>query len=152
MFGDVVDAERSHAALVPDHRGRDACGDELGWVDTPSDATQTRLARRPEDHRLADRDEAIEVTEQTQVVFDALAEPEPRIKVDAVRRDAVLDDLLEPAPQVRLDLADDIVVLRLLLHRARLALHVHQAAPNLPVLGDDVHHLRVAVKAVTSFT
>ena len=56
-----------------------------------------------------------------------LAEPDARVEPDLVLRDARGDRVLQALGQERLDVVDDVVVVRVVLHRARLAEHVHEA-------------------------
>src|SRR5687767_11641323 len=93
---------------------------------TSRESRQHRLAREPDGNRYAEVGQPRERLEQDEVVDDALAESEARIdreprSIDA-RPAACADALGEEAAHV----GDDVRVARSILHRARLALHVHE--------------------------
>src|SRR5215831_13752638 len=124
--GDVVDADDSSAALDREQsRGEAAREPVVGGP--PRDRAERRLARPAGKHGQADLAEASEVAQQLEVVRDRLAESEAGVDDDALARDARPlgggDALLEEGG----DFGKHVAVARLLLHGARLALHVHEA-------------------------
>ena len=76
---------------------------------------------------------------------DRLAEADAGVEADPLLGDAARDRERHPLFQERGDLLRDIVVARLLLHRPRLALHVHEAEIGARVRYDP-GELRVAAK------
>ena len=105
--------------------------------------TEEALARRAEQHRTAERVELTEAVQQLDVVLHRLAEADARVDADAlfVRCPAPVAKR-QPLLEERHHLRHDIVVSGLLLHRPRLAEHVHEAEVGVGV-GHDVRHLRV---------
>ena len=101
------------------------------------------LAGRPHDHGAPDRRELVEPAQQLDVVLDRLAEADARIEADALFGDPRRDGEREPLFEERPDVGDDVAVARVVLHRPRLAEHVHQADVGAR-LGDDLRQLRVA--------
>ena len=77
-----------------------------------------------------------EAAQQLEVVLERLAEADPRVQLHALLGDPGRHGGGEPLLEERLDVGDDVVVARVLLHRARLAEHVHQAAVEAAV-GDE---------------
>ena len=69
----------------------------------------------------------------------------PGVEADPLLRDPRLDREREPLLEERRDLGGDIVVARVVLHRPRLALHVHQAEVAARV-GDHAGELGVAAE------
>ena len=70
----------------------------------------------------------VEPAQQLEVVLDRLAEADPGVELDALLGHALGDRERHPVLEERLHVGDDVVVARVVLHRARLAEHVHQAA------------------------
>ena len=91
-------------------------------------------------------------------MLDRLPEPDARIEADALLKHAVCDRERHALLEERRDLRRDVVVPRVELHRARLALHVHQAdvgvmrSADLSELGVGserrhvIHHLRAELE------
>ena len=82
---------------------------------------------------------------ELEVLVGRLAEADPRVEADVLLRDPRRDRDREPLLEEAGDLADDVVVARLDLHRARLPLHVHQADVRARV-GDHAGELRIAAQ------
>ena len=106
---------------------------------------EERLARGPDEHRPAQRDQLVQPRQQLEVVRERLAEADPRVEHDPPLVDPVRDRELDALLQERLDLGDDVVVARVVLHRPRLAQHVHQAEVGAGPR-DHGGHLRVATQ------
>src|SRR5262245_11339183 len=68
-------------------------------------------------------------------MFMRLAEPDAWIDAETLERDARRYTRADALAKVFLDFADDVTVPRILLHRAGLALHVHQADPGARARG-----------------
>ena len=64
--------------------------------------------------------------EQREVVLEVLAEPDPRVDAETVAADAGRDRRLDALGEELAHLGDDVVVVRIALHRLGIALHVHQ--------------------------
>jgi len=78
-------------------------------------------------------------------VRDGLPEAEAGIEADALLADALTDGEGEALLEEARDVCDHVVVARIDLHRARVALHVHQAEVPARV-GDDARERRVAAQ------
>jgi hypothetical protein len=76
-------------------------------------------------------------------VFQGLAEAETRIHRDPVQRNARRLGGRDPLAEKFGDLGHDVDVVRIFLHAARIALHVHQADTRL-ACGDDLQRTRRA--------
>ena len=85
------------------------------------------LAREAGEHRLAVRRQCRQARQQRQVVLEGLAEAEARIDGDARARDARGLAGGDAASQEAAHLGHHVPVAGRILHRAGLALHVHQA-------------------------
>ena len=138
-----MDAEHARAALEREHVRRERPREPFRPRCGPADAREKALARRADHDRPAERDDLVEATDQREVVLIALAEADPRVEQHALLAHAFAHGELQASGEERLDLVDDVVVARVVLHRARLAEHVHQAAVGA-ALGDDAGHLAVA--------
>jgi hypothetical protein len=143
VAGDVVHAKQASAPVE-----RRDCGTDRARIaaDAPirvAEQTGERaLARHPDEHGWPDRADPVEPSEEREVLVNGLAEPDPGIEADAIFGDTLCDGDREGCLEECGDLADDILVRRLLLHRPRLALHVHQADVCARVR-DHARHLRV---------
>ena len=91
------------------------------------DLPEHRLAREPRQHRKTESGDLRHVLQQREVVLVGLAETEARIDHDALARDAGGHRRFRASGEIVAHLGDDVVVLRRLLHRLRLALLVHEA-------------------------
>ena len=98
------------------------------------------MRETPEQQRAEPR-EARQRAQQREVVRERLAEADARVERDALARNAGRHGRLGALGQEALDLGDDVVVARIVLHRARLAEHVHQAQVGARA-GDDRGHAR----------
>ena len=76
---------------------------------------------------------------------DRLAEADARVEADELLGHALGNRELEPLGQEPLDVRDDVVVDRIVLHRARLALHVHETEVTAGI-GDDAGEVGVAAE------
>ena len=112
---------------------------------SPEQPAEEALAGHADDHGTADRGELAEPAQQLDVVLDGLAEADAGIEADALLGDPRRDGEREPLLEERPDLRHDVVVARILLHRSRLAEHVHEADV-CTRLGDDLRQLRVATQ------
>ena len=75
-----------------------------------------------------DRRDPVQAAQQLEVVLERLAEADPGVDHDALLAHALADRELDALLEEGADVVDDVVVARVVLHRARLAEHVHQAA------------------------
>ncbi len=122
-----MDAEHGRPALEREHvRGcrRDRALTHL----TPGQLAEERLARDAEHDWAPERDQLVEPGNQREVVLDGLAEADAGVEHHARFRDPLGDRERQPRLEERLDVGDDVVVPRVVLHRARLPEHVHEAA------------------------
>jgi hypothetical protein len=79
----------------------------------------------------------------SEIVFEGLAKTEARIDRDAAQGDARRFGRCNTLAEEPGDLGDDVVIVRFVLHAARIALHVHQANRSL-ACGDNLHGARCA--------
>ena len=93
------------------------------WSLAASRRPEEGLAGDPDGDREARRHQLVEVGQQLQVVAQVLAEAEARVDPQLV--DAGVPRGLGPGDEVLAHLADDVLVRRGVLHRPRVALHVH---------------------------
>ena len=78
-------------------------------------------------------------------MLDGLAEADAGVEADVLLGDPRLDGEGEPLLEEGLHLGDDVLVARVVLHRPRLAEHVHEAEVGVAVR-DDTGELRVAAQ------
>jgi len=83
--------------------------------------------------------------EQREVVLRRLAEPDSGIDAQRVRSDARGTCRFESFDEKIADIVDDVVVARIVLHRARFALHVHRDETGAR-LTDDCEHSRIGAQ------
>jgi hypothetical protein len=88
------------------------------------------LRDMPDQQRQAGYHQFAEAAQQFEVVLQRLAEAETRVDRDAVQGDARRLGAATRSPRNSAP-RHDIGVVRILLHGARIALHVHQAYPGL---------------------
>ena len=129
---DVVHAQDRRAALVRRDRSCDARAHEVGGAEP----LQRALAREADEHRPPEREQDVEPAHELEVVLDRLAEADAGVEADALLGDALRDRECEALLEERGDLGGDVVVVRFLLHRARRALHVHEAEVRVRVCDD----------------
>ena len=108
----------------------------------PRMAPEEALARGAEHDRPPELPQPREPAQQRQVVSDGLAEADAGVDQDLLLGDAVLRREHHALLEEGADVVDDVVVVRLPLHRLRFALHVHEDHRTAGV-GDDVDHLRI---------
>ena len=110
----------------------------------PSDELrEAALARQADQHRPAERAQLVEAAHELEVVRGRLPEADPRVEADVPLVDPRVDREREPLLEEPLHVRDDVVIDRILLHRPRLAQHVHEAEI-APGVGDHTRELRVA--------
>jgi hypothetical protein len=80
--------------------------------------------------------------QQRQVVLEGLAESDAGIRDDRVGRNSCVDGGRDPGDEKGRDVVDDVVVVRVELHRARLSAHVHGDVRGIRG-GDDVEDLGI---------
>ena len=134
MLADVVHAQDRRTALVGRDRGarprRASCPTVADG--SPRILRERALAREADEHRPSDRDQLRQAPDELEVVLDRLAEPDPGVEADELLADPLRHGEREPLLEERLHLGDDVVVARVVLHRPRLAVHVHEAADSSP--------------------
>ena len=136
-LGDVVHAQEARPAAVGlDGRGQ-RCRDAILRRPAARRARRGTLARdaRPAAGRPIARSRG-RPRSSCEVVLERLAEADARVEADALLAHAGVDRGREPLLEEARDVVDDVVVARVVLHRPRLAEHVHQAEPDAGV-GDD---------------
>ena len=140
-LGDVVDAQDVGALGGGEDGGGDRAAEpvvHLGAVDLADEA----LARGADDQRPAQLAQLAEPAQQLEVVLERLAEADPGIEPDPLLVDPGGDRDLHPLGEEGLDLVDHVVVARVVLHRPRVALHVHQHQPGTPLRAQSAADLR----------
>src|SRR5215212_6743354 len=141
VLGDVVHAEHRRAALEREHVRGDRARHAVVPVAAAGQLGQEALAGGPDHDGPPDRNDLVEPAQQLEVVLDRLAEADAGVEPDAALVHALRygegEALLEERPDVR----DHVVVARVVLHRARLAEHVHEAAVDARA-GHDARQLR----------
>ena len=75
-----------------------------------------------------DRRDPVQAAQELEVVLERLAEADARVDHDALLAHALADRELDALLEEGADVVDDVVVAGVVLHGARLAEHVHQAA------------------------
>src|SRR5205823_996415 len=134
------------AALVGENRGADARRGGAGLrFGISYDLSERALPGDPDENRAPDRGQLVDPAQQFEVVLDRLAEADPRVEADRLLPDSLRNGECEPLVEEAGDLGDDVLVARGVLHRPRLALHVHETDVGA-VLGDDACELGVAAK------
>ena len=96
-------------------------------------------------------DDPVQAAQQLEVVLERLAEADARVDHDALLAHALADGERDALLEEGADVVDDVVVAGVVLHRPRLAQHVHQAAV-APAVGHEAGHLGLWRNAVTSLT
>jgi hypothetical protein len=138
-----MSAEDRRAALVGGDRRGDAGGEGAGGGGRIADNSAERaLPREADDYGAAERGQDVEAADELEVLLDGLAEADARVEGDPLLRNAGVDGESQSFLEEGGDLGHNVVVGRILLHRTRLALHVHQAEVGAG-LGDDLRQLRV---------
>ena len=110
------------------------------------------LARGADHDRAAQRQQLVQTAQQLEVVRDGLAEADARVEQHAPLAHALAHGERQALLEERLDLVDHVVIARVLLHRARLAAHVHQAALRAAVAPPAPPSRGRARNALTSLT
>ena len=135
----IVHAQEVRAPAVAVERGGDRGGHPVRGDLAAGERAQEALARDAQQQRAESR-KARQRAQQREVVRERLAEADAGIERDALRGHARRDRGLGALGEERLDLGHDVVVARVVLHRARLAEHVHEAEVGAR-LGDHRRHL-----------
>ena len=91
------------------------------------EAPERALAREPDQHRSPDRDEHVQTPDELEILRRRLAEADPGIEADTLLGDAGRDREPKPLLEEGGHLGSNVLVARVDLHGAWLALHVHQA-------------------------
>lgn len=104
-----------------------------------SDPAEKRLARGPDEDREPEGHDFVEAVEQFQVVIHRLAEPDPGVEKDPLACHTGVERHLRAALEKGPHLRDHVAVPGVILHRPRLAAHVHEADV-APGFGDEVRH------------
>ncbi len=153
MLAHVVHAEDRRAALV----GRDGGGERWPRAEpvVASGSPRTRpselLRERPTSTGRPSASSTSSLRTSSKFCSSVLPKPIPGSRLHALLGNALRHGGAQSLLQERLDLGDDVVVARVFLHRARLALHVHQAEVGAR-LGDDPASSGSPRSAVTSLT
>ena len=144
MLAHVVHAQDRRAALVRGHGRGDARAERARLrVGIADDAAERALAREADQHGTPEREQHVEAADELEVVLRRLAEADARVEADPLLRNPLRDGEREALLEERRDLRGDVVVARVLLHRPRLALHVHEAEIRAGV-GDHAGEVGVA--------
>jgi len=118
---------------------------DLDVAAVAEEAAEEALTGCSDEYRPPEGRELVEPREQLDVVLDGLAEADAGVQADVLLRDPRIDGEREALLQERLDLGDDVLIARVLLHRPRLAQHVHEAQVGACV-GHDARKVRVAAE------
>ena len=146
VLAHVVRADDRGAPFVGGDGDAEARGERAGLrVRVAEDLPQRALAREADDDRAAQRGQLVEPPDELEVVLDGLAEADARIQAHERLVDPGGDRYPQALLEERLDVFDDVVVAGVDLHRARLALHVHEAEVGAGV-GDYAGQLRVGAQ------
>ena len=86
---------------------------------------------------------SVQAAQQLEVVLERLAEADARVDDDALLAHALADRELDALLEEGADVVDDVVVAGVVLHGARLAEHVHEAAV-AAAIGDEAGELGIA--------
>src|SRR5438067_2645522 len=124
-FTHIVYAHDGRAPLHRDQRGGNAACDTLTDI-AAGERADGRFARQSDHHRIAQRDQILEPAQQGEIMGYCLAEAKAWIDGDAVAGDTGALARRDALGEEALHFGDDIAVHDMLLHRRRLALHVHQ--------------------------
>ena len=135
-----IHAPRSNAATAAPS---DAASVPAGRRRITEHPPQRALARETDEDGGAQRDEHVEAADELEVLIRCLPESDPRVDADRLRPHALRNRVLDALLKERGHLRHDVVVARSGLHRARLALHVHQAEVRV-VVRDDSRELGVS--------
>lgn len=138
-----MDAKERGTALVREDGHGNACrnGARQG-VRVAEEPSEEALARGADEHRAPEGDELVESGEELEVVLHGLAEADPRVEADPFLGDPRGHREGEPLLEEGAHVGDDVVVLRVVLHRPRLAEHVHEAEV-VAAVGDNARELRI---------
>ena len=134
------------SALVSENGSSEARGRAPRFrLGITQDLAERALAGDADENRAAKCRQLVEPAQELEVVLDRLPEADARIEADRLFTDPLGDRKGEPFVENPDDLGDNVLVMRVGLHRPRLALHVHQAKVGV-VLGDDACELGVAAQ------
>ena len=151
VLTDVVDPEEGSAPLVSKHSDGDTrcdrAGESIGITELP---TEEALSGRSHEHRPAKGHELVEAG-KLDVVLQVLAEADPGVETDVLFGNPGRDGEGEPVIQEGLHVRDDVLVARFVLHRPRLAEHVHETEIGTRIRNDP-GELGSPRSAVTSLT
>ena len=137
---------RTHNARAQLARHKRLGGAHVVALDRVVDAVgeaQIAFAGNGNHDRVAQARKLLEVAYELESLRSRFAEARARVDADALRRHAGGLEHGRLVAQVIAHLGDHIVVLRVLLHGARLALHVHDHHAAI-AFGGNLHHGRIA--------
>ena len=144
VLADVVHAEDRRAALERQHGDGDARGHRArDRLRVAEHAPERALPRGADQDRPPERDDLVEPADELEVVLDRLAEADAGVEADALLGDAGATANESRSSRKADHLGDDVLVAGVVLHRARLAAHVHEAEVGAGV-GDDPGQLGIA--------
>src|SRR5437660_3198564 len=93
---------------------------------TPQNTTHKGLARRPDDDRAVQPAKSRETAKERKVVVGGFSKAEPGIDGDPLDLDAGCHSRFHPRPEKVADLFHNRAVRRMVLHRRRGSLHMHE--------------------------
>ena len=142
-LGHVVHTQDVGAAFGGQHGPGYRSGNACVGVVAPGNLSEHGLARQPGQQRQAEFAKSPESVEYGQVVRQRLAEAEPRVQHQVAFGNAGLEAGRDALAEKSQQIFNNVPVLRVLLHRSRLALHVHDAYRHVQC-GGSGQRLRVA--------
>ena len=102
---------------------------------------------RRSDHQRRDGRQLARARQDFQIVIERLAEADPRIDEDLRRGDSGGNGRVAKGAQLTPNLAHHVIILNVLLHRGRVAAHVHEDDRHFCHRGHGGHSGRVAKRA-----
>src|SRR5215217_9313903 len=122
----VVHPEEARAPFVSEHRCGHRAGDPISRLLYTRDLLNEAFARGPDQDRETQIYDGVQVAQERQVVLEVLPVADAGIHDYVLGPDARRDSVLGPLSQEVSDLANHVLVVGVLLHGLRLALHVHE--------------------------
>ena len=144
VVGHVVDAEHVRAALERQHVGRDGARHPI-VLGRPVSLPRKRLREAPITTGRPSATISSSRRSSSRLCSSVLPKPIPGSSQTRSSASPAPTANAEPLLEEGRDVRDDVVVARVVLHRARLAQHVHQAH-SAPDSGHERRHARVAAE------
>jgi len=139
----IMHTYHARPTLDGDQCGGSRAGSALYRIGPAGQCADHRFARQPGIHTAAQVGEALQCAQQRHVVFQRLAETKTDVDHHLAPVDAGQFAGEKPVREEPVHLTDYVVVMRLCLHAARFALHVHQTY-RYAEFGDGIHRALTA--------